>query len=418
MSALPVPAPLLPSLRTALRRRMKALTLRFEPGIAPDARQLIVDVSVIFQQDVRTGIQRVVRALLGQLVAVAGPDLVVQPVFASRDHGYCRATLTSDGRIASAGNRPHLLQPVIARRGDVFLGLDLAAHLLPHAEADLARWRRGGVAINIMVYDLLPLLQPEWFTPRTARNFDRWLGVLTRQADRCICISRVVAEALSHELANRAAGPLPEITSIPLGSDLAASYPSSGLPGEMSALREWLNGHRVLLSVGTIEPRKGHQKLLAALTKLWQADPDSDIALLVVGRPGWKTEDLQAQLRQHPEQGKRLIWLDEASDELLTELYANVAGLVAASQGEGYGLPLIEALAHGAPVLARDLPVFREIGGSLFDYFHEDAPELLAGRLQAWLKEAQRPTVAALATLPRWADSAKALLQRLELLPA
>ena len=417
MSAATVPAPLLPMLRTTLRRRLKALTLRFEPVSAPDARQLIVDVSVIVQQDVRTGIQRVVRALLGQLSAAAGPDLVVQPVFASRDHGYCRAILTSEGRITSA-SRNSVLQPVVARRGDVFLGLDLAAHLLPQAEADLARWRRDGVAINIMVYDLLPLLRPDWFPPRTARRFDRWLGVLARQADRCICISRAVAQSLTQELAARGAGPLPEVTSIPLGADLAASYPSRGFPADIALLRAWLRRHRVLLSVGTIEPRKGQQQLLAALSRYWQAEPASDVGLLVVGRPGWKTADLQAQLRYHPEQGRRLLWLEGASDELLAELYAGAAGLVAASHGEGFGLPLIEALAHGTPVLARDLPVFREIGGSLFDYFDDDAPAPLAARLQSWLNQARRPTDEARAALPRWADSAAVLMKTLQVTPA
>jgi glycosyltransferase involved in cell wall biosynthesis len=324
-----------------------------------------------------------------------------------RDHG--RAVLTSDGQIANVSDRSRRLQPVLARRGDVFLGLDLAAHLLPQMEGDLARWRRDGVAINIMVYDLLPLLRPEWFPTRTARNFDRWLSVLARQADRCICISGAVAEALSHELAHRTTGSLPEVTSIPLGSDLAASYPSRGLPAEVSRLREWLQSHRVLLSVGTIEPRKGHQQLLAALSRLWQADPAGDIALLIVGRPGWNTKDLQLQLGLHPEQGKRMIWLEGASDELLAELYAGVAGLVAASHGEGFGLPLIEALAHGAPVLARDLPVFREIGGALFDYFDNDAPEPFGRRLLAWLAAPRRPTAAAMAALPRWADSGAAL---------
>lgn len=413
MSAATGPVPLLPMLRTALRRRLMALTLSFEPASVPDARQLIVDVSVIVQQDVGTGIQRVVRALLGRLSVAAGPDLVVQPVFVSRDHGYCRAVMTSEGRITGASQNS-LLQPVVARRGDVFLGLDLAADLLPQAEADLARWRRDGVSINIMVYDLLPLMRPDWFPQRTARRFDLWLGVLARQADRCICISKTVAKMLTQELAARSTGPLPEVTSIPLGSDLAASYPSRGFPAEIASLREWLRRHRVLLSVGTIEPRKGQQQLLAALSQHWLAEPTSDIALLVVGRPGWKTADLQTQLRDHPEQGRRLRWLEGASDELLAEFYTDVAGLVAASHGEGFGLPLIEALAHGTPVLARDLPVFREIGGSLFDYFDDDAPEPLAARLQSWLDQARRPSAETIAALPRWADSAAVLMETLE----
>lgn len=409
MIAVSASAPLLPAIGTVLRRGVKRIAFRHEPTTEPLARQLIVDVSVIVQNDARTGIQRVVRALLAQLMAAAGPDLVIQPVFASRDHGYARAVLADDGRIGNASGRPGVLQPAVARRGDVFLGLDLAAHLLPHAEADLAHWRRNGVSIAVVVYDLLPLLQPNWFPPRTLHNFSRWLGVLARQADHCICISRTVAEALDRALTDRAAGPLPRISTVPLGADLATSFPSRGLPNDMAALRKWLRHHRALLSVGTIEPRKGHRQLLAALEYHWQSQPDSDIALLLVGRPGWKTADLQAQLRSHPEQGRRLIWIDDASDELLAELYRAVAGLVAASHGEGFGLPLIEALAQGAPVLARDLPVFREVGGDLFDYFADDAPQPLAARVQDWLANLRRPDADAIAALPRWANSATAL---------
>lgn len=412
-----ISVPLLPKLHTALRRRVKSLNLQFEPPIKPDARQLIVDVSVIVHQDVGTGIQRVVRALLGKLVATAGTDLLVQPVFASRDHGYCHAVLTSEGQITSASLHPGVLHPLVVRHGDVFLGLDLAAHLLPRNEADLAQWRRAGVAINIMVYDLLPLLRPDWFPSRTARNFDRWLGVLARQADRCICISEVVANTLTKELAARGAGHLPAVVTIPLGADMTASYPSRGLPADIESMREWLRQHRVILSVGTVEPRKGHQQLFEALCPLWEAQPESDIALLIVGRPGWQTADLQAQLRNHPERGNRLLWLEEASDELLSELYAGTAGLVSASHGEGFGLPLIEALAHGASVLARDLPVFREIGGSMFDYFEDDAPEPLSDRLQSWLAKGRRPTAECVAELPSWSDSSRALMRHLTASP-
>jgi glycosyltransferase involved in cell wall biosynthesis len=392
-----------------LRRRLLSPPM-LPAAAAPDGvRQILVDVSVIIHHDARTGIQRVVRALLMHLHARAISGTSVRPVFASRNHGYCNALLAVDGQLAPVTGRGGALQPVVARRGDIFLGLDLTAHILPYVEPELAHWRRDGVVINMMVYDLLPVLRPGWFPPRTARRFDLWLGVLARQADRCICISRDGAKALAKELSARSADPLPQVATIPLGSDLAASHPSRGLPADIASLRQWLRCHRVLLSVGTIEPRKGHQQLLAALSRHWQAEPTSDIALLVVGRPGWKTADLQAQLRDHPEQGARLIWLDGASDELLSEVYTCVAGLVAASHGEGFGLPLIEALAHGTPVLARDLPVFREIGESLFDYFDDDAPEPLAARLQSWLDQARRPSAETVAALPRWTDSVAAL---------
>ncbi|KUO51809.1 MAG: hypothetical protein APF82_09720 [Sphingomonadales bacterium BRH_c42] len=376
---------------------------------------MLVDVSVIISHDARTGIQRVVRALLGQLVESAGPRFTVQPVFASRDHGYCRAVLTEDGRLDNASGKSDVLQPVAVRRGDVFLGLDLAAHLVPHLEGDLARWRREGVQVCFLVYDLLPLHHPEWFPRPTARKIDRWLEVLRRQADQCICISNVVAGDLSRELSARGSGSLPKITTLPLGSDLTASYPSLGMPIDVGSLRSWMQRHRVVLSVGTVEPRKGHQELLAALEKHWIEVPADDVALLIVGRPGWKTEALQERIRSHPENGKRLLWLGAASDELLLETYAGVAGLVAASHAEGFGLPLIEAFAHGAPVLARDIPVFREIGGPHFDYFDDDAPAAFNARLQAWIRNNKRPPEQVVAALPRWADSAKVLMRELNL---
>lgn len=401
------------SLGSSLRRQVMARKYRFEPAASPLGPRLLVDVSTIVKSDARTGIQRVVRALLGQLTDAAVPGLSIVPIYASRDHGYCQAALTDDGRLVPAELRPDVLQRVSATRGDIFLGLDLAAHILPTVEADLASWRGKGVAINVMVYDLLPLTRPEWFSSRLTRSFRRWLGVLSRQADRCICISNSVARDLASELGALGRAPAPEIVTIPLGSDLDASYPSRGMPDDIEALRAWLGQHRVLLTVGTVEPRKGHDRVLDAVERIWQSGTHQDLALLVVGRPGWKTEDLQARLRTHPEQGKRLLWLDSASDELLSEIYDRATGLISASRQEGFGLPLIEALAHRTPVLARNLPVFREIGGTLFGYFEDDRSAPLAACIAAWLERASRLPADVVAALPRWRDSAEALLGHL-----
>lgn len=405
--------PLLWSLSSSLRRRIMARKYRFEPAERPAKPRILVDVSTIVKTDARTGIQRVVRALLGQLTNSKLPGFSIEPIYASRDHGYCRAVLTDDGRLVPAGSHPDVLQRVSASPGDIFLGLDLAAHVLPTAEAELASWRRNGVAISVMVYDLLPLTRPEWFSPRLTLSFRRWLGVLSRQVDRCICISSSVAHDLATELISLGCEPVPEIVTIPLGSDLNASYPSRGMPDNIEELRDWLNRHRVLLSVGTIEPRKGHERVLEAVEQIWQSGAHRDLALLVIGRTGWKTENLQARLRNHPEQGKRLLWLDAASDELLSEVYGSAAGLVAASRQEGFGLPLIEALAHQTPVLARDLPVFREIGGSLIDFFEDDQSAPLAERIEAWMARSSRLPADISAALPKWSDSTAALLGHL-----
>lgn len=400
--------------QNGLRRLWNSHRFEFELLPATRSRQLLVDVSVIIQNDARTGIQRVVRAILGQLDAAALRDHSFLPVFATRDHGYCRANFASNGTVIATGNNAQSRQRVQPGAGDVFLGLDLAANILPHTEGEIASWRRKGVDINFVVYDLLPLTHPDWFRPTTVRNFTRWLGVLARQADRCICISNTVAQTLTAELLRRGLRKLPEICTIPLGVNLAASYPTPGLPSDVATLREWMATHRVVLSVGTIEPRKGHQCVLRAMTQRWHAFPDENVALLIVGQPGWKTEELQAEFRLHPEHGKRLLWLDDASDQLLGELYSQASGLIAASYGEGFGLPLLEALAHGAPVLARDLPVFREIGGHRFDYFMDDAPNALAKSIENWLSQSGRSNVETMKSLPLWSDSATVLLSRLK----
>lgn len=408
-------APLLPALRTWVRRGLKARTYRFEPAPAPVGRQLLVDVSVIVTGDAGTGIQRVVRALLGQLVLLAGKDIAVRPIFATRNHGYCHAEIEQDGRIVRP-NRDEALHRVSVRSGDIFLGLDLAAHLIPHLECELGRWRRHGVSLNFLVYDLLPVQRPEWFSATTSTNIERWLSVLARQADRCICISNAVAKDLAHDLqTRRTSGTAPVIATIPLGCDLSASLPSRGLPSNIEDIRAWLRRHKVVLAVGTVEPRKGYDRLLEAVTSHWSVSPSSNLGLIIIGQRGWKTDALQTHILEHPEHGSRLLWLDSASDELLHEVYENAAGLVAISYSEGFGLPLMEALAHGLPILARDIPVFREIGGTFFDFFDDDATEALEARLRSWLLQARRPDARSKAALPRWADSCAALISILGL---
>lgn len=401
--------------QTALRRLWTSHRFAFETQPAASSKQLFVDVSVIIHNDARTGIQRVVRALLRQLCAMPLKNVAVLPVFATRDHGYCHARLSDDGTIRAEGRLTNSRRRAQPSSGDVFLGLDLAANILPYTESEIASWRRKGVAINFVVYDLLPLHQPDWFGGSTVRNFSRWIGVVSRQADRCICISKTVAQALTNELLQRGSRNLPETTDIPLGADLAATFPTYGLPPDVPALRDWVLRHRVLLSVGTIEPRKGHRCVLQAMTHRWQSLPKDDVALLVVGKPGWKTEELQGVLRHHPEYGKRLIWLDGATDQLLAELYASATGLIAASHGEGFGLPLVEALAHGTPVLARDLLVFREVGGDLFQYFSDDATASLAQSIDNWLLALPSEKVPHGAELVTWKESADALVNRLGL---
>ncbi|MCZ8321940.1 MAG: glycosyltransferase [Novosphingobium sp.] len=337
---------------------------------------------------------------------------MLQPVFASRDHGYCLAQFDPvNGQVSPVRPNDADLIRLTVNPLDVFLGLDLAANIIPYVEDEFISWRRRGVSINLVVYDLLPHFKPEWFPPATVTNYRRWLGVLARQSDRCLCITRTVAHELSSLWtdSHRADGAI-EIHPFVLGADLAASFPTRGLPAAMPELRQWLSQHRVILCVGTVEPRKGYDQALDAITAIWRDAPSSDLALLFVGSPGWMTEGLQQQIRDHSEFGQRLRWLDEASDELLSELYQHAHGLLAASRGEGFGLPLVEALQHGLPVLARDLPVFREIGDGMMTFFADATAAGLAARLLEWADSRQVLDHSHSMGLSTWAESAAKVL--------
>ena len=384
--AIQLPAWLLNWLPARVARRHVSQCASALPDSAEPTRQLLVDVSVIHRSDVRTGIQRVVRSLLLKLLQTPPAGYRVCPVFATRKHGYCHAR---PGFLAQPEQVPQGMgMHVQAQRGDIFLGLDLAAHLLPRHQAQVLRWKRSGVSVHVLVYDLLPLQHPEWFNRKTTANFKRWIKWLAVYADSAICISATVQSELADWLSAKfglPAGTVPA-TRITLGADIASSTPSVGLPPDAKWLLARMRNTPAVLMVGTLEPRKGHDHALAAIEHIWQQTGGPAPLFVIVGRPGWKTEALQEQLRRHPQAGKRIFWLENASDELLECLYAACRGVVVASRAEGFGLPLIEAARHGKPVLARDLPVFREINLPHISYFHGDAPETLASALLPWLQ--------------------------------
>ena len=156
-----------------------------------------------------------------------------------------------------------------------------------------------------------------------------------------------------------------------------------GLPDNATSILQKLRAGPTFLMVGTIEPRKGHQQTLAAFETLWAQGVRAN--LVIVGKPGWLVEDLVQCLRNHPELGAQLHWLESVSDEYLEVIYSASSCLIAASEGEGFGLPLIEAAQYHLPIIARDLPVFREITGAHAFYFNGLKPSDLSDALSVWL---------------------------------
>ena len=374
-------------------------------GASPgdDRPRILTDVSVIIRNDAQTGIQRVVRAVWTNLLEQAGTHYEIVPVYAGRTQGYRYARpdfLSQPAAERLKGKR------VQVQSGDRFLGLDLSAHVLPAHRRQLEMWRARGMNIHLVVYDLLPLRRPEWFTEKAVRRFKAWLEVVRDNCDQALCISEQVARDLREYLA--AAAPCPAIGRLKLAGDIDGSCPSRGIDTATESAIQYASRHPAVLMVGTIEPRKGYDLALAAFEQLWANQGDRAPALIIVGKPGWRSVALQRRLQTHAEAGRRLIWLTAVSDEGLARLYKACAGLLLASHAEGFGLPAIEAAMHGKHALVRDLPVFREQELSNLIHFTDDGPGPFAQMIMELTRRSG--TVPARDRLPTWTECVQCLL--------
>lgn len=373
-------------------------------------RQLLVDVSELAHRDARTGIQRVVRSILGEWLKRSPQGYCIEPVYAlDHESGY-RYARRFTAEFLGRATESVVDTPICYAPGDVFFGLDLQPVVVPAQRFFLEKLRRQGVRTSFMLYDLLAVQMPENFPLGTKEGFTNWLEVVA-QADEIIAISRAVAEdfALWTEQSQKARGP--RIGWAHIGADIKNSTPSRGMPEDAAKMLAVLRQQPSLLMVGTIEPRKGHCEVLDACSLLWQRGIEFNLVL--VGKQGWMSKKLATRLREHAEYGRQLHWLEGISDEYLEQVYAVSACLVAASKGEGFGLPLIEAAQHGLPILARDLPVFREVAEGHAAFFPADCgSETLAQIIEDWLGAYRRNEHLSSKGMPRlcWRESAENLL--------
>ena len=352
--------------------------------------QLLVDVSAIARVDYKTGIQRVVKAQLLALLDNPPSGYTVEPIRLcdiNGEWGYCyarryKATLLS---LPTESFGPD--DPVHIAKGDIFFApdFDVDGVIQAATKGIYADWRGAGVQINFLVHDLLPLMLPNFFPGHVEHMHAKWLGVIADNADRLICVSAAVAKETTQWLAAHKPEVLANLQIVVShhGADIEASDASRRVPVEAGAVLKQLSSRLSFLMVGTIEPRKGHAQVLAAFDELWSLG--EELNLVLVGNSGWNVDDLLAKLRAHPELGRRLFWLEGISDEYLKKVYDCCSCLIAASENEGFGLPLIEAARHGLPILARDIEVFREVAGVHASYFSGRDPEDFAQALKAWL---------------------------------
>lgn len=378
-------------------------------------RQILFDISELHRTDKKTGIERVVRSVLHELLNHPPVGYRIEPVYATREHGY-RYARRFTARLLDLGELPLEDAPIFAQAGDVFWAVDWQPDIVPQYRQALEQMRLRGIRVIFTVHDILPLTLPQTTTPYVAKQHGIWMQTLAAVADGLIAISATVAQETKDWLTlfgPQEGHPL-QIGWAHNGADVVElaqrEHPWRPNPQQQRSL-EAVARYPAFLMVGTLEPRKGHSQVLAAFEWLWRQG--HQVNLVIVGKRGWKVDALAEALRQHPERERHLFWLEAIDDDCLEAVYAASTCLIAASYGEGFGLPLVEAARHKLPILARDIPVFREVAGPHASYFSGLGPTDLADAVVRWLERAQVGQTIPSADMPwlTWAQATQAMLK-------
>ncbi|MEA2019618.1 MAG: glycosyltransferase family 1 protein [Campylobacterota bacterium] len=378
-------------------------------------KQLYLDISELVQKDAKTGIQRVVRSILMELLKNPPKEYDIQPVYATLNDDYRYATNFTNKFL---GHDKSLVedQYIECQEGDIFFLLDMQPQVQIAKQQFYKSLKSKRVEVKFLLYDLLSLTMKEYFPQGGKERFEKWVIALTTSSNGVVCISDTVAKEyiswhkknISTDMENMT------VSYFHLGGDLDNSKPSEGLPGNTNNVLEALKSKPSFTMIGTLEPRKGHKQTFQAFEQLWNIG--EDVLLVIVGKLGWMMDDFKDKLNNHPQKNKSFFWLEGISDEYLQKVYELSDCIIAASEGEGFGLPLIEAAQYKKPIIARDIPIFREVAGNFAYYFrNNNSPQVLAESIKEWLKlnqDDKHPKSDNMQWLT-WEESAKALMEKL-----
>lgn len=347
------------------------------------------------------------RKLEGRLGAPFGPPLTraVQRVQRRMAKSLHPRTFL---RFLDGLRRRCLVAELHATRQDVLV-LSGSAWKKPVATAvELAK--QSGMPVGFISYDLIPIDHPEYFSSRAVGVFREWIDHVLVNLDFALAISQTTRDRLwqyAIEQHGQRAWHPSQFTHFRQGSMIDTRRVGGETRGDLAAAFDDRQAAPTYLTVATIEPRKNHGFLLDAFDLVWAAHPQ--VRLCIAGRIGWLCNEVVDRIRSHPRYGRNLFLFNDLSDAELDYCYRHARAFLFPSKAEGYGLPIVEALSYGLPVMASDIPIHREVGGSCCGYFDLSDAAGLAQEIDRW----ERSGVVRSATSAgdfqpvTWADSAR-----------
>jgi len=332
--------------------------------------KIYVDVSSTLTIERISGIQRVVCEIAERLLTLDDVQLVRWNLEQSAVELVNAEVFTSmfqkDFALRASAHTGRFLASNDLEAGAVYFDIDSNWHTGFHRERMYEIMRAGGVRIAVSMYDLIPIITPHLVVPNSEIFYVNWLSLALNYADLFIVNSAAVRDELAG-MCQQIGIPAPRTLVVPLGCEMREIRPE---PHGNARIRQMISkiaqSRQYILMVGTVEVRKNHAYVLDAFEKQLFSD---GLSLVIAGRRGWKNDELLSRIDNSKQLGKQLFFIEDASDEELDVLYQHALFLAFPSLLEGFGLPIVEALQRGLPVLASNTPVSREVGGAWCDYF-------------------------------------------------
>lgn len=365
---------------------------------------IFVDITNTYITGSRTGIQRVVREICSRLPY----DMSYYLIYLNGNKfSYIDYV---DGEFFER-NDDSACKEVTFHSGDIYFDIDASWGDPISKWEQYSLLKKGGVRIINLHYDSVPLLLPDFSHPTTVfRYLEHFIATVTF-SDQIFCISHAVKKDLEKVL-RHIGGRLPKMTVIPMGGNYAV--PTNNDVLKENEVIKFSKKRRFLLCVGTVEPRKNYSLLLKLLPQL----SSLDINIIIVGKRGWESDHVLKSLEHESQTNSYFGWFSDVDDCTLETLYDSCFAYLTTSFYEGYGLPVMEALARKCIVISSDRGALPEAGNGLSLLFDIEHKEQLVGIVKKLVSNKQyyqkRKKLVDKYLALSWVDSATAITKNFE----
>jgi glycosyltransferase involved in cell wall biosynthesis len=222
----------------------------------------------------------------------------------------------------------------------------------------------------ITIHDLIPIKFPQYFQHNLNSDVHKIVASISKDT-HVICIS----ESTKNDLLEITKLPDEQVSVVNLAASEKLFYPVDDVVLKHTVLDKYKINTPFFLSVATLEPRKNLQTLIKCFSRMDLQEKNKDLSLVLVGTKGWEFEKLLNESKVNIELSKRIIFTEYVPDEDLAALYSSALGFVYLSHYEGFGLPPLEAMQCGTPVICSNTSSLPEVvgdGGILISPTDED----------------------------------------------